>query len=91
MKKIGLTLTLAAILAVGSTQAFANGGIVISGLSGAPTQCEQTTSNNNNSGSGSGSGNGGIVISGLNGSSCQEEEKSIIEIILNSFGIVISG
>lgn len=95
MKKIGLTLTLAAILAVGSTQTLANGGIVISGATNTPTQCEQTSDNNGGiviSGS-----NGGIVISGATGTAC--EEKGVLEqvwdsvtgIVISGFGIVISG
>lgn len=82
MKKIGLTLTLAAILAVGSTQALANGGIVISGATETQTQCK---------GDGgiviSGS-NGGIVISGATETPACEEEEGILETV---WGIVISG
>ena len=97
MKKIGLTLTLAAILAVGSTQTLANGGIVISGAAGTPTQCQ--VSDNNNGGiviSGS-NGNGGIVISGATETSTceagifQQVWDSVTGIVISGFGIVISG
>jgi hypothetical protein len=87
MKKLALTLSLAAILTVGSTQA--NAGIIIGGVA-QPTQCENVdkgiiigglTEQEKKDGK-------GIIIGGF---AC-EEEKGIFDIIWDSVtGIIIGG
>lgn len=89
MKKLALTLSLAAILTVGSTQA--NAGIIIGGFS-QPTQCENVdrgiiigglTEQEKKDGK-------GIIIGGVAGE-C-DSEKGILDIIWDSVtGIIIGG